>query len=269
MAKKPAKSRSTLRAPYDLDRRNGHCMEAAHFRSFYHFEPDIRSDCNCEPTIQYERDIQSGVITHADSPDFRVRIGNNIIGVEVRRLFTSSDGPAIESTQESIFDEACRKAERLNLPPAEVTLFFNLRRPLRIAARRRITDAVVRVVADNMPAEGDKADLKHRPGQPPEVDQIQINRRSRREVGRWRADFEFSKIESNISSIVREAIAEKGNRLPTYLKVCNECWLLLVADSFKPSGNLKFGEVGQQDTFSSPFTRTYALDFGRGYLHRL
>jgi hypothetical protein len=43
MPKRVTKSRSTLRAPYDIDRRNRHCMEAAHFRSFYHFEPDIRA----------------------------------------------------------------------------------------------------------------------------------------------------------------------------------------------------------------------------------
>src|SRR6266446_821152 len=107
MAKKAMKSRSTLRAPYDLDRRNRHCMEAAHFKSFYHFEPDIRSGHNFEPDIQFKLDIQSGIITHADKPDFRIRAGNKIIGVEIRRLFISPDGPAIESKQESIFDEAC------------------------------------------------------------------------------------------------------------------------------------------------------------------
>jgi hypothetical protein len=269
MVQKTPKSRSTLRAPYDLDRRNGHCMEAAHFRSFYYFEPDIQSGHHCEPNIQFKLDIQSGVITHADSPDFRIRVGNNIIGVEVRKLFTSLDGPALESTQESIFDQACRKAERLNLPPADVTLFFNLRRPLREADRRRIADAVVQVVADNMPADGDTAQLEHRPGQPSEVDLIQINRGSRREVGRWRADFKFSEIESNRPDIVQKAITEKAARLLTYLTACDECWLLLVADSFKASGNLEFGAVGQTHTFSSPFTRTYVLDFGRGRLHRL
>lgn len=258
-----------MRAPYDLDRRNGHCMEAAHFRSFYHFEPDIQSSHHSEPGIQYKLDIQSGVIRHADGPDFRIRMGNNIVGVEVTRLFTSQDGPALESTQESIFDGACRKAERLNLPPADVTLFFNLRRPLRAADRQRITDAIVQVVADNMPAHGDTVQLEHRPGQPSEVDLIQIHRQCRREVGRWRADFEFSVIESNVSDIVQKAITEKAARLPAYLKACEECWLLLVADSFKASGNLKFGEAGQKHAFLSPFTRTYALDFGRGCLHRL
>jgi hypothetical protein len=244
-------------------------MEEAHFRSFYHFEPNIRSAHNVDPNIQFRLDIQSGIIEHADKPDFRIRAGNKIIGVEVRRLFKSADGPAIESTQESIFDEACHQAERLNFPPAAVILFFNLRRPLHVEDRRRITDAVVRVVAENMPADGDSVQLEHRPGQPSEVDLILIDRECRREVGRWRADFEFSVIERDVTEIVQRAITEKAVRLPTYLKACDECWLLLVADSFKASGNLKFGEAGQKHTFLSPFTRTYALDFGRGCLHHL
>jgi hypothetical protein len=253
MAKTATTSRSMLRAPYDFDRRNKHCKEAAYFRSFYHFEPDI----------------QSGVITHADSPDFRIRAGDNIIGVEVTGLFTSPDGPALESTQERIFDQACRKAERLNLPPAGVILFFNLRKPLRVADCRRIAHAVVKVVADNMPADGDMAELEHRPGQPSEVDLIHIERQYRREVGRWRADYKFSAIERNISDIVQEAITKKTARLTTYRKACDECWLLLVADSFMASGNLEFGEVNQTHTFSSPFMRTYVLDFGRGRLQPL
>jgi hypothetical protein len=246
-------------------------MEAAHFRSFYHFEPDIRACRQSEPDVQFELDMQSGAITHADIPDFRIRVGNNIIGVEVRRLFTSPDGPAIESTQESIFEQACRKAERLTLPPADVTLFFNLRKPLHAAARCRIADAVVQVVVDNIPADGDMAQLEHRSGQPSEVDLIHIDRQHREhrpEQGRWRADFKFSEIERNVFGIVQEAITQKANRLPTYLKACDKCWLLLVADSFRASGNLIF-DAGQKHVFLSPFTRTYVLDFGRGRLHRL
>jgi hypothetical protein len=103
-----AKSRSASRAQYDLDRRNRHCLEAAHFRSFYHFEPDIRSNPHTKPELQFVLDIQSGVITHDDKPDFRVQVGAKTIGIEATRLFTSADGPALESTQESIFDKACR-----------------------------------------------------------------------------------------------------------------------------------------------------------------
>ena len=244
-------------------------MEAAHFRSFYFFEPDIRSSQHLKPEIQFPLDMQSGVISHDDRPDFRIRIGSKTVGIEITRLFTSADAAALESTQEGIFDQACRKAERLNLPAVDVMLFFNLRRSLPKADRCRIANAVVQLVAANIPADGGRADLEHRPGQPPEVDLIQINPPSRPEQGRWRADFSFSKIERNTLEIVQEAITKKAGLLPTYLKACDECWLLLVADSFKASGNLDFSEDSQMHIFSSPFARTYALDWGRPRLHRL
>jgi hypothetical protein len=271
MAKKViTEPRAKLRAPYDLDRRNSHCMEAAHFRSFYHFEPEIRSDHHAEPNIQFTHDVQSGVITHDDKPDFRIKVGaTKTIGVEITRLFRSRDAPALETTQEGIFDQACRKAERLNLPPVDVMLFFNLRRSLPRADRCRIADAVVQLVAANIPTDGGSVDLEHRPGQPPEVDQILINAPYRPEQGRWRADFAFSTIDRNTVAIVQEAITKKSRLLRTYLNACDECWLLLVADSFKASGNLDFSEDSQMHTFSSPFTRTYVLDWGRPHLHRL
>lgn len=244
-------------------------MEAAHFRSFYHFEPDIRSNPHPKPELQFVLDIQSGVITHDDKPDFRVQVGAKTIGIEVTRLFTSASAPALESTQESIFDEACRQAERFNLPPVDVILFFNVCKSLRRADCCRIADAIVRLIAANIPSGGNRIDLEHRPGQPPEVDLIQINPPYRPQQGRWRADFAFSKIERNTFAIVQEAIRKKAGLLHTYLKACDECWLLLVADSFKASGNLDFSEDSQMQTFSSSFTRTYALDWGRPRLHRL
>jgi hypothetical protein len=244
-------------------------MEAAHFKSFYHFEPDIRSSHQLEPNEQFDLDLRAGVIEHADSPDFRVRVNKRIIGVEIRRLFVSADGPALETTQESIFNQACHNAERLNIPPADVCLFFNLQKPLRVAACCRIADAIVQLVAANIPADGKGFELEHQPGQPPEVDLIQINPPYRPEQGRWRADFAFSNIKQNTFATVQDAITAKSRLLHTYLKACDECWLLLVADSFKASGNLEFTEDSQTHTFSSPFTRTYALDWGRPRLHRL
>jgi hypothetical protein len=164
---------------------------------------------------------------------------------------------------------ACRQAERLNLPPIDVILFFNVSKSLRRVHCCRIADAIVRLVAANIPSDGRPCFLEHRPGQPPEVDLIQIYPPYQPEQGRWRADFAFSKIERNTFAIVQEAIRKKAALLRAYLKACDECWLLLVADSFKASGNLDFSEDSQMQTFSSPFTRTYALDWGRSRLHRL
>jgi hypothetical protein len=148
-----------------------------------------------------------------------------------------------------------------------VILFFNLRRPLGHADHTRIANAVVQVVAGNMPADGDTVELEGRPGQPPEVDLILVNRRYPRDLGRWGC-MELHAIERNISCIVQKSITKKTDRLPMY-RACDECWLLLVGDSFVASGNLEVGEAFDTNAFSTPFGRTYFLDFGRGYLYRL
>jgi hypothetical protein len=233
-------------------------MEQEYFRSFQYFEPDLHS---------------GAIIRHAgrgQGPDFLVEMGNDLIGIEVSRLYTPLADPAIESAEDGILAAACSKAEQIKVPPAHVTLFFNVRRPLRAADRSCIADAVARVVADNMPAEGENAELEGRPGQPSEVDLILINRYQPREVGRWARGPEFKTIETDISDLLGEAIRKKSNRLPKYLETgCNECWLLLVADSFRASGNLALAETRQIAPYSSPFARTYLLDFGRGDLYRL
>jgi hypothetical protein len=59
------------------------------------------------------------------------------------------------------------------------------------------------VVANDMPADGDLAELEQRPSQPSEVDLILVNRRHRRERSRWCAGSEFREIERNTFAIVQ------------------------------------------------------------------
>jgi hypothetical protein len=228
-------------------------MECEYFHSFKHFEPEIRS----------------GRITHGERPDFRVDVSDRVIGVEVTQLFKPRSGRHIESAQERILEEACQRAEEQKLPPAHVFLFFNLRRSLDSAARSQIADAVVRVVAEQMPLDGGSVELERAAGQPREVDLILINRVHCRAPGRWEVGLEFAADERDVTSVVRERIASKAERLSSYLESCSECWLLLVADSFRTSGKLAFDDSCQSHVFVSPFARTYVLDFGKPRLYQL
>jgi hypothetical protein len=79
-------------------------MECEYFKSFRYFEPEI----------------QSGSVTHCDSPDFRVDVSDRVVGVEVTRLFKPDGGQDVESTRERILEEACRRAQEWALPPAHV-----------------------------------------------------------------------------------------------------------------------------------------------------
>lgn len=246
-------SRSALRSPSDFNRQDNRQMEREYFNSFRYFETEI----------------QLGNITQDESPDFRVDFSDRVVGVEVTRLFKPGREQAVESTQERILEEACRKAEELALPPAHVTLFFNLSGSIdRAGARRRIADAVVRVVAEQMPADGQSIEIERAPAQPREVDLITVNRIHCRAPGRW-AWLNAGTIERDPACLVQEAIARKAEKLSSYLQRCSECRLLLVADSFRASGKLAFDDTCQSHIFMSPFARTYVLDFGKGRLYPL
>jgi len=144
-------------------------MEWEYFGSFRYFEPDI----------------QSGSVTHGDRPDFRVEVGGRVVGVEITRLFKPNGRQDVESTQDRILDEVRWKAEEQALPTARVTLFFSLQRPLNAAARSRVAHSVVRVVAEQMPANGKSIELERVRGQPREVDLITVNRVHACGSGRW------------------------------------------------------------------------------------
>jgi hypothetical protein len=239
---------SPLRSPWDFDRQNGRQMEWKYFRSFQYFLPEIQS-CDVE---------------HNGIPDFRL-FADRVIGVELTRLFKPEARQDLESTQERILEEVCQLAQERQVPDAHVALFFNLSGPLRHAARSQIAHAVVRVVAEQMPAEGELLRIERALGQPREVDLITVSRRS---PPRW-SWLECAKIEGDVVCVVQQAIDGKANKLSSYLKFCSECWLLLVADSFRSSANLPFANSCQSHVFRSPFARTYVLDFGKGNLYSL
>jgi hypothetical protein len=255
MAHKPVKQpRSALRSPSDFDRQDKRQMECEYFTSFRYFEPAIQSEN----------------VIHAEHPDFRVDVGGRVIGVEVTQLFKPASGRDVESTQERILEEACLKAQEQNLAAAHVTLFFNLHRAFGSATRSRIAAAVVNVVAKHMPPEGQSIELDGKPGQPHEVDLILVNRVHTRAIGRWgRWEWLEPSTAGDAARVIQARIDSKTEKLSKYLECCNECWLLLAADSFRASGRLAFDTACQSHIFLSPFARTYVLDFGKGHLYSL
>src|SRR5260370_36795549 len=59
--------------------------------------------------------------------------------------------------------------------------------------------------------------------------------------------------------LIQEAIDDKAAKYEGYLEHCDECWLLVVADSRKGSASMHVDELNH--CFSSPFAQTFFLDF--------
>ena len=69
--------------------------------------------------------------------------------------------------------------------------------------------------------------------------------------------------------LLQSAIDYKAAKYSGYLNYCDECWLLIVADSAKPSASVHADEKTLAHVFTSRFAKTFFLDFGMSTLHPL
>jgi len=76
-------------------------------------------------------------------------------------------------------------------------------------------------------------------------------------------------VQINAIPLLEGAINKKTEKLDDCLRCCNECWLLIAAPSFKPSGMIHPDEHSLSHAYASRFSRTYFLDFGHGSLVQL
>lgn len=218
-------------------------------------------------------DFPQGEVITRERPDFLIRNATTCIGVEITKIFLNRGEHAlspqsIEAAQDRITDLAKRFAQEMAMPPVTVTLFFNHTRPLYRQQEASIARAVAKAVNDKLPQLGEHADLNCEYGsvQPVEVDEILVYRDADHHRWRW---MEYSRIERSASSYIKEAIREKSKYIEIYRQECQTCWLLIVAESFRASGNLKPDEYSLSYVYESSFDRTYFFDNGLGELTRL
>ncbi len=138
------------------------------------------------------RDFPIGELIEGETADFVVITPTGRkIGIEHTQVFKKAGTDetaeqADEATKDFITTAAKRHAEFLGLPPAHVTLFFNppylrrttgdKRRFFTKAEKQSVAESIATFVAAHMPAQGRSVECDWRPGQPRQVDLIQINR---------------------------------------------------------------------------------------------
>ena len=223
-------------------------------------------------------------LIESETPDFLVRTPTGRkIGIEHTQVFKKSGTDETaeqpdEATKTFIKTTAKQHAELLGLPLAHVHLFFNpqylrrttgaKRRFFTKAEKQSIAESIAVFVGTHMPAPGYSIDCDWRPGQPRQVDLIQISRRCPVNRHNWLCG-EFNAIQYNAIERFQEAITKKSKKYAACLCKCDECWLLVVAVSFQSSGNIHPDATSLSNVYSSPFRRVYFLDFGLGRIFPL
>ena len=220
-------------------------------------------------------DFPSGEIRKHEGPVFLIKTtAGHTIGVEigcVYKDYSKTAEQSVEATKEAITIAARAYCDNvLKSPPAFVSLYFTLSRHRKPKACQEIAQRVAQAVHENMPPEGECVKLEYRSGglQPIEVDLIIIGRDYPRATSKWIWP-EFASIQTDAISTLEHRITVKNQKLHNYLRHCDDCWLLIVAPSFKSSGNIHPDERSLSHIYSSLFGRTYFLNFGLGNLFLL
>ena len=118
-------------------------------------------------------------------------------------------------------------------------------------------------VGSHMPPEGGSIECDWRPGQPRQVDLIHINRVHPVDRHNWRW-LEFNAIRYDAIERLQNAITKKSKTCAACLRKCDECWLLVVANSFLSSGNIHPDATSLSHVYTSPFSCIYFLDLVLG-----
>jgi hypothetical protein len=229
--------------------------------------------CFCE-------DFPKGELIGGETPDFFIMTPEGKkIGIEVTQVF-KQDGDDVtaeqpnESTKERITEAAQAHAEQLGLPPAHVSLFFNPehlsllrrkgkpeRRHLTKAEEQTVARNIAEFVGKNTPPDGASVNLEYHlgSGQPRQTDQIIISRYQSPVRHRWSYP-EFKGIQHHAIERLEGAISAKTRVHNVCQSKCDECWLLVVAQSFRASATIHPDDQTLSHKYTSPFNRVYFVD---------
>jgi hypothetical protein len=204
------------------------------------------------------------IIEERESPDFIVRIDNRIIGVELTELFKAHDTErSLPQAQESISSSIVSHAERMykasGAPPAHVTVCFGPGCDLRGLNRNQTASALASFIQGLNLGEGKRVDwLPERlDGQlPNEISFVHALGVPSFQMAHWgvaRAGY----VAPLGADALQLRIEDKATRLQNYMESVSENWLIIVADSTKPSQMFEAIADFDPATISSPFARTF------------
>jgi len=214
-----------------------------------------------------------GEVWHEDAPDFLIHAEKGLIGIEHRQLFQESptgERPlqAREHEIDNILVVAKEHAELRGMPPVHVTFIFrggqNNTRGLDKQTRLNLGREITKAVNKNLPQENESVKITYpdtgKRGFPEEITHVFLNRYGKQH--KWTY---CEAVESlfDCRGVLQQAIDAKANKLLSYKNTrhLTECWLLIVANGLRHSGSFAINEPERNHTYSSPFDRTYFLNY--------
>ena len=209
-------------------------------------------------------ELQAEVVEEREAPDFLIRLEGRLIGVELTELFISHDEnykalQVYESISTRIIARAREIYQGSGGSPAHVSVCFGPGCDLRRLHRERTAEALASYIRGQNLTVWQRFD--RRPDDiagplPYQISFIHALGVPSIEMAHWSVS-RAGWVASLTEDALQARIEEKVRRLPDYLAVVPENWLVLVADRTRPSQLFDSGEGIDVSAVTSPFSRSF------------
>lgn len=220
---------------------------------------------------------------HSQKPDFRYRRGELITGIEHTeiKMVRSAQGVPSLAQLKGLHRRIVKKAERLatqqGLPPLHVQVLFHdhfYRYPNKgEEAVQGLLSAVLRNLDKVMNTKTGNSVSIDPPS--PFIGISMVYATPGTAYGKiWLTHHRWEVMEPGVVRIgfvpeLQETISKKSQKVPEYLKTCDQCWLLVVADRTKADQKFSFTSEMQEYIYESMFDRTFFLEIAERFLVEL
>lgn len=186
-------------------------------------------------------DFPLGEIVFQDKPDLLVLTEQEIIGIEHTQLINNEENGL--KAQEVLENRIVKKAKEIFENDKDIPIYVYVYfQPGTNLHKRKVSDisqALAALVLNYLPEKGNDANIEcwRLPYTfPSEINHVYIFWFEKATYPLWAVSM-AGMVPHLTKEIIANRIQRKEKLLESYLKVCDEVWLLIVLDGFTPAGN--------------------------------
>lgn len=206
-------------------------------------------------------------------PDFTRMTERGLVGIEHTRLLVSSEvHRAREEVLDRILNQARERAEACGVPPLHVFLYPRNVVGLRKRVISDVSERLATLVLENVPEVDGRAELTLHDLRSTSASSliagVTVHRLGHVFNSNWQA-ISVGVVAEDVCALLQLTLDNKDEKLEGYLRLCRECWLLIVAEGHRPSGFVEPNNPSRSKEYDFRFTRAFFMEAPSGSMFEL
>ena len=214
--------------------------------------------------------VPEGSVEHDDRPDFRIHTtAHGVLGIELTELFQESQlngrpQQAQESDIDALVGAARDRCIADGVAPAVVSVFLSPALHIPKTHRGSLAVELSRLVASRMPDAADDAYVRvenhwNDPEVPDWIHSVNIARLPGLSKHQWSAPA-AGWVQTDCIDTIQSRLDAKAEEYDAYRRHCDACWVLIVADGFRPSSLFRPSPETLEHRYASPFQKVLLME---------